>query len=158
MALSNFERLDQLADEIFDVKNDPDQLSVDETVLERLLAIHPASLATYETPTGPAAWILVIPTTHSIMEQFINGTISERELYDQTEPGMNFQAIYLCSALLLDEFRGKGIATQLTVDAVNAIRKDHAITELFVWPFSEQGDKLAVTVAQICRLPLRVRN
>jgi hypothetical protein len=41
MAISNFERLIQMADNFFAAKSDPQQLDVDWKVLERLKQIHP---------------------------------------------------------------------------------------------------------------------
>ena len=47
MDLSNFERLIQLADEVFAVKSDPSQLDVNQDVLARLKKIHPATISEY---------------------------------------------------------------------------------------------------------------
>lgn len=42
--LSNFERMIQLAEEVFSVKNDSNQLDVNPEVLERLKKIHPSTV------------------------------------------------------------------------------------------------------------------
>jgi hypothetical protein len=42
---SNYERLIALADEVFAVRKDPEQLDVNEDVMEKLHAIHPATLS-----------------------------------------------------------------------------------------------------------------
>jgi hypothetical protein len=49
MAKSNLERLIQLADEVFDMKNDPHQLNVDQDVIRRLSAMHPSTLSVEST-------------------------------------------------------------------------------------------------------------
>jgi hypothetical protein len=67
MALSNFERMIQLAEEVFAVKNDPNQLDVNPEVLERLQRIHPATVTEYDDGNGPVAWVLVFPTTLELM-------------------------------------------------------------------------------------------
>ena len=79
MSLSNFERMIQLSDAIFSSRNDPNQLNVDENVMEREL-----------TPLNT-----------------------------------KYEAIYLCSALLLEEFRGKGIAQELCIEAIEGIKIAH---------------------------------
>ena len=45
MALSNFERMIQLAEDVFDARSDANQLSVDEEMIERLERIYPSNLS-----------------------------------------------------------------------------------------------------------------
>ena len=157
MAMSNFERMIRLADEVFAVKNDPDQLDVDEYVLERLKKIHPATVSEYADPNGPVAWVLLIPTTESLMKDFLDKKITEKELFEKTPIGDRYEAIYLCSAMVLQEYRRKGITKQLTQKAIEEISKDHPLKALFVWTFSEEGNHGAETIARITTLPLYKR-
>ena len=157
MPLSNFERMMQLVTDVFDVKNDPDQLDVDEEVIERLHSIHPATLSAKDEGDGPVAWILVIPTTGELMHLFVDKKISEQELYERTLPGTSYDALYLCSATVLPEFRSKGIAKQMTLDAIKTIQAQHPIRHLFVWPFSDEGAALAEKIALLTGLPLLKR-
>lgn len=157
MALSNFERLIAMADEAFDYRTDPDQIEVTDEQREKLLALHPSTMTAYNTPQGPAAWLMVIPTTTEVMEQFIKGEITEKQLLQLTSPEDKFEAIYLCSALVLEEYRRKGITEKLTLDAIAAMRREHGIKALYVWPFSDGGDKLAEKVAREVGLPLYKR-
>ena len=105
MQKSNFERMIELADEVFSSKNDPEQLNVNEAVMEGLFKIHPVCLSEYEEGEGPLAWVIVIPTSKRIMNAFLKKEISEKELYRQTLNERRFETIYLCSALVLDEHR-----------------------------------------------------
>jgi len=157
MAISNYERLIQLSDEVFSSRTDPDQLNVNENVMEHLQLIHPDTLSEFDDGNGPVCWLLCIPTTLDLMTKFINKTISERELYELTPLNAKYQAIYLCSALLLEEFRGKGIAQNLAIKAIESIRIDHPIEALFFWSFSKEGEKLAEKVSQLIGLPLYKR-
>ena len=157
MAISNYERMIQLSDEVFSSRTDPDQLNVNENVMEHLQLIHPDTLSEYDDGNGPVCWILCIPTTLDLMTKFINQTISERELYELTPLNTKYEAIYLCSALLLEEFRGKGIAQSLGVTAIEKIRIDHPIKALFFWSFSNEGEKLAEKVSRLIGLPLYKR-
>lgn len=147
-----------LADEVFATKNDPDQLDVNEAVLKRLRQLHPASVAEQSDSQGPVAWVLVIPTTQELMNKFLEGHLSERELYDQTPQRVAYDAVYLCSALVLEEYRRKGITKQLTVNAIRAIQQDHPIHSLFVWTFSEAGWLAAESIARAVQVPLFVRT
>jgi ribosomal protein S18 acetylase RimI-like enzyme len=154
MPKSNFERLIELADEVFAVKNDPSQLSVDEDVIERLKEMHSSCISDYDEGNGPVAWVLVIPTTKDLMKKFLDCSITEKELFEQTPTDVQFEALYLCSALVLKEYRRKGIVKKLTISAINNIRKDHPLKSLFVWPFSKEGDLAAETIAGMTSLPL----
>ena len=157
MGISNFERMLQFADDVFAVKNDPDQLDVNQDVLDQLRRIHPATVSEFDDGHGPVAWVLLIPTTLGLMDQFLSHSISEKELYEQTPLDASYEAIYLCSAMVLEEYRRKGIARQLTLKAIDSIRKDHPIKNLFVWSFTIEGDMTADTISQITSLPLLKR-
>lgn len=147
----------QLADDVFAVRTDPTQLSVDEGVIKRLQRIHPAAISEYDDGNGPVAWILIFPTTLALMKRFLEHDISEKELYELTPLKTKYEAIYLCSALILPEYRGKGIAKKLSVQAIQSIKKDHPIKSLFVWVFSRKGDALAQKIAGLTELPLKKR-
>jgi hypothetical protein len=155
---TNFERMIQLAGEIFDAHNDPDQLNVDEEIMEQLERIHPATISQYIEGDGPVCWVLLIPTTSAIMNQFIKGEISEDELLNSTPLNEKYDALYLCSCLAFPEFRRKGIAKQVACEAIKSIRADHPIKTLFVWNFSEEGASFAETIAKHEGLPLLKRE
>ena len=96
MSLSNFERMIQLADNVFSTRTDANQLSVDEEVMNRLHEIHPASLSEFDDGNGPAAWVLVFPTTDVLMKEFLDKKITEKELFYLTPLNVVYDAIYLC--------------------------------------------------------------
>ena len=108
----------QLAEETFSVRTDPNQLDVTEAVIEKLREIHPATLSEHTVDDGPVVWILLIPSSTETMHRFLNEEISERELLNEVIPGQGYDSIYLCSALVLPEFRKKGLAMQLTLEAI----------------------------------------
>ncbi len=158
MEQDNFSRMMQIIDEVFSTRDDPDQLQVDEKVIARLNELHPATLSEFDDGNGPAIWVLIIPTTAEVMEKFLSGEISEQGLFDATKPGLKFNCIYLCSATVLPEYRRKGLAMKMTVEAVNAIRKNFEITTLFVWPFTEEGKQLSKKIGEICGLPVKFKD
>lgn len=158
MALSNFERMIQLAEDIFAYKSDPNQLDVDQEVIEKLHRIHPATLSEYDDGDGPVAWVLLIPTTLDLMHKFLEHKISEKELFDLTSEDTVYDALYLCSALVLEEYRRKGLTKQLSLTAIEKIRKDHPLKALFVWAFSKEGDLASEAIARIASLPLYKRT
>jgi predicted GNAT family acetyltransferase len=157
MSLSNFERMIQLAEEVFDSKSDPEQLEVNESVLNHLYKIHPASVQEFDDGNGPVVWVLLFPTTNELMNRFLKNEISEKQLFELTELDINYDAIYLCSAMVLEEYRRKGIAQQLSNDAIEEIRKSHPITSLFVWPFTKEGCALAEKISVTTNLSLKLK-
>jgi len=156
--MSNLARMVALADEFFGARADPDQLVVDADVMEKLRGIHPSTLSEACNEDGPIAWVLLIPTTHQRMERFVRGELGERQLLEIPETGPRFEALYLCSALVLPEYRGKGIARRLAADAIEAMVEDFPIKELFVWGFSTEGSALAKSLARSSGLPLYERR
>jgi GNAT superfamily N-acetyltransferase len=154
MSKSNFERMIQLAEDVFAVKNDPEQLDVDETVLERLRQIHPSTVSEHDDGNGPVAWMLLLPTTTSLMHQFLEHQISEKDLFEKTPLNATYDALYLCSAMVLEEYRRKGIAKKLLQEAISRIREDHPLKALFVWAFTKEGDAGAELISKLTGLPL----
>ncbi len=152
-----YERMIQLVTEFFDVKNDPEQLNVNEEVIEKLNEIHPSCMSEYNEGDGPIVWILLIPTSESTMKRFLSKEISETQLLNETQPGEKYDAIYLCSASVLTEYRRKGLAKKVGYDAITYIMKDHNIKALYYWSFSPEGQALAENAAKELNLPLYKR-
>ncbi len=151
------ERMLQLVGDFFDVKNDPDQLSVNEEAMEKLNKIHPACMSEYNEGDGPIVWILLIPTTEAIMKRFLKKEITETQLLNETPLNTNYDAIYLCSASVLPEYRRKGLAMKVGQEAISKIMEDHKIKALFYWSFSPEGQALAEKASKELKLPLYKR-
>jgi ribosomal protein S18 acetylase RimI-like enzyme len=158
MPKNNFQRMMQVIGEVFDTRNDPEQLQVTEKDREKLQALHPATMSEYADENGPIVWVLVIPTTSKLMDDFISAKISEQALLDQTPLHAKYDSIYLCSATVLPEYRRKGLAKKLTLEAIRGIQKAHPVKYLFVWPFTGGGDHLADALARETGLELKKRT
>jgi ribosomal protein S18 acetylase RimI-like enzyme len=157
MPSTNFERMIQLAVETFAAHNDPEQLDVNDEVIRKLERIHPAAVSERTDGDGPVAWGLMIPTTTALMNQFVAGEISEGELLDKTPLDKKYDALYLCSAMVLPEYRRKGLAKQMAIDAIRRIRAEHPVKNLFTWNFSKEGAILAESISRHESLPLLKR-
>ena len=145
---TNFERMIALVSETFAIQNDPEQLNVNEEVIAQLQQLHPATLSEHLDGDGPVVWILLIPTTVTLMHQFITKEISETELLNKTPLNIKYDALYLCSASTLPEFRGKGLTKRIALEAIKNIRAEHPIQYLFFWSFSKEGAGLAESIAK----------
>ncbi len=158
MGNENLSRMIKLADEFFEAKIDPMQISVNGETMDVLKKIHPSTIGEIANKKGPIAWVLVIPTTHTLMKEFISKKINEKQLLDNTPLGSKYEAVYLCSALVLPEERGKGLAKRLLIKSITAIRKKHPVKSLFYWGFSPEGKSLAGAIAKELFLPLYSRE
>lgn len=158
MSSTNLQRMLQLAEDVFATKSDPNQLDVDQEVIERLQRIHPSSVLEQNDADGPIAWVILIPTTLDLMNRFLEHKISEKELFALTPLDIKYEALYLCSAMVLEEYRRKGIAKQLVLNAIENIRNNNPLKALFVWAFSKEGDLASETLACLTSLPLYKRT
>ena len=158
MPLSNFERMIQMAEEVFAVKDDPNQLNISEAVIQRLQELHPNAMIEVDEGEGPNVWVILIPTTTALMNDFIAHKISEKELFELTPLNATYDALYLCSAMVLEEFRRKGLVTKVVEEAFLEMKKQHPIKSLFVWSFTPEGNASAEALARRFGLPLFKRK
>lgn len=156
--MTHFERMLQMADEVFDARHDPQQLQVDESVIRTLQSIHPDAVVEASDEAGPYLWIIFIPTTTDRMQQFLSGTIGESELIQTEALDQERTALYLCSVMLLPEYRGKGIALTHASKAIQHMQMRFPISQLFYWPFSNEGRKSARGLASMLSMPLAERT
>lgn len=158
MQKKNYQRMFELIDQSFQTRADPDQLQVDEEQMQKLQQLHPACLSEISTDEGPIVWVLIFPTSQRLMDSFLLGTLSEKGLLEQTPLGIQYDSLYLCSATTLPEYRGQGKTLALCKEAIIAILESYPIHTLFTWPFSKEGERLALKVAQDLALPLKMRK
>lgn len=154
MPEDNYRRMLALIDEVFELRNDQQQLQVTRKQQKKLQALHPATLTEVANDAGPLIWCLIWPTTRALMQQFVAKEITETQLLELTPSAGAYQALYLCSITALPEARGMGQSFKLAMTAITAIRQQHPISDLFVWPFTEQGNALSEKLAQAVKLPL----
>lgn len=131
----------RIAEEFFGTHQDPDQILISKESHDKLVKLHPSSVLYKLIDDKLVAWIIVVPTTKELMNKFISGEITERELFNLTKPQENYKALYLCAAFVLPEYRRKGYATELLIKAIKDISKNNEL-QLFAWPFSEEGKKV----------------
>jgi hypothetical protein len=154
----NEARMYELIDDVFDTQNDSTQLRFSENDIEKLISLSPHTLQEAANEDGPYAWISVFPTSLDLMNQFLSEQINERQLFDLTNKEDNNEVVYLCSAIVLPEFRNQGLALKLTIQAIEALQLSYPIRVALVWPFSDNGFRLAEKAAEACGLSLRART
>ncbi|MFA6254332.1 MAG: GNAT family N-acetyltransferase [Candidatus Paceibacterota bacterium] len=131
------------AEKFFGTLDDPEQIPITMESHDKLEAIDPNSMLYKRDVDGNVVgWTIFIPTTSVLMNRFLSGEINERQLFDQTQIGDNYDALYLCSIIVPPEYRGKGYAKDLGREALKRFSDTPCIQNVFAWPFSEEGKQL----------------
>jgi hypothetical protein len=125
----------------FGTSNDPDQIPVAKSSLEKLKQLSCYCINCAYEGDNPVSWTIAIPTSVGLMESFLREEITERTMFDKTQVG-DMGALYLCSAFTLGEFRGKGIAKELLTKQVAMFLGENPDMEVFAWAWSKEGGKL----------------
>ena len=138
----------ETGEKFFGTKTDPTQIPIARASVRKLLQLHPKAFLYKTDDTGdPICWTAIVPTTKNLMNKFLAGKITEKQLFDMTEPQESYDAIYLCAALTVPEHRKKGYAFELLVDAVGSIPVKGKLI-LFSWPITKEGKTLAKRIGE----------
>ena len=105
----------------------------------------------------PISWVVLIPTSHDLMQAFVSGTITERQLFDATATETPQEALYLCSALTIPAYRRKGLAMKLMLEAVETFEATGP-KELFAWPYSPEGEQMIKTMSERLKRKIYIRE
>lgn len=158
MLQNNYQRMLELIDEVFALRNDNSQLQVTDEQQKHLRALHPATLSELANDAGPLIWCLMVPTTNALRDAFLEGRLNENELLDQTPENAVYESIYLCSVTALPEIRKTGKSYALCEQAIKAISSGQPISSLFVWPFTPEGKALAEKLSKNLQLSLLIKQ
>lgn len=136
------EKMLALAEDFFATQNDPGQIPVNEETLQKLRRLHSATIL-YRLEDGEfVSWVISLPTQRFLMEQFLEGAITERELLELTKPEDSYEALYLCAAFTVAAHRRKGYVLGLFAEALRRLPLT-ADAPLFAWPVSYEGKMIA---------------
>jgi hypothetical protein len=154
-----FAKMRRIAEAFYGSAHDPDQIQITELMQQKLATLHPQSVHYKLIENEPVSWVVVVPTTKDLANQFMQQEITERGLLDRTQPQEVYDALYLCSAFTVPPYRQKGLATKLLNQAI----KSMPLTQnalLFGWVFSPEGEALhyALSREQGLKIPVRPRT
>lgn len=136
------ERMLSLAEEFFATESNPGQIPVNMESLEKLIRLHPSTILFRLEDDELVSWVVSLPTQRTLMQQFMEGSITEHHLLELTTPQETYEALYLCAAFTVAEHRRKGYVLGLFAEALRHL----PLTEdapLFAWPVSYEGKKIA---------------
>jgi hypothetical protein len=103
---------------------------------------------------------LVLPCTQALMQDFITGQINEAQLVEKIrEEEITYetmQTIYSCSAFIVPEHRGKGLAMQALIHSIKSITTRKI--PIFYWEYSTVGKIITEKYAACLGVELYVRK
>lgn len=151
----------KLAENYFKSENDPEQISIN---FENSLWIRknlPYCLNIIRYDGKIIGHSLIIPCKRKIMGKFISNEINEAQLFDEikkSEENRKPECIYLCSAFIKPEFRGRGIVFESFIKSINKVIDKKQNLELFYWAYSNEGASLCEKIAKKLRVNLAKRK
>jgi ribosomal protein S18 acetylase RimI-like enzyme len=144
--------------EIFSLKGDHEQMPLNRDIIRRMLDLHPASLLWRTTPDKKLiGWLESLPTTRELADRFIEGEITENEMFEATPKQERAEALYIGGAVVLPEYRGQGHASRLVKEAVERIAPDPD-QKIFYWGVSDSGSKAAEAISAELKRPFIARR
>ena len=148
----------KIAELFFGTETDPDQMPINQESADKLLSIHKNTIVYKIDENGnPIAWVVVVPTSINVMNQFLKKEITEKELLDKAVEEKKFDTLYLCAAFVLPEYRRKGYAKELFEEAINGMPNGNNAT-LYCWLYSEDGKKLVAALSGVIKRPILSRD
>ena len=145
------------AERFFGTLNDPEQMQITKDSFYKLQKLHPKTLI-YRLENGePVSWAIILPTQTELMDKFLRGEINEQKLLDMTKQQKTYEALYLCSAFTIPEFRRKGYIIEMMKEAINAIPHTDDV-KLFAWPYSEEGKLLVEKLVRILGTKIQLKK
>lgn len=91
-------------------------------------------------------WSLVLPASKNAMKKFLKEELTEKELFLDTLENKKFETLYVFAAIVMPEYRNKGLAKELLSYQIKYFKSEYEITDFFAWTFSEEGKKLVASL------------
>jgi hypothetical protein len=151
------QKIVNLSEEFFDLTKDPRQVSLTKESFQKFHLLHPKTII-YRLDNGdPMSWIFVIPTSQVLMERFLEGEITERDLLELSEPNDSYDALYLCSAFTVPKHRRKGYVVGLAKEAIDHIPHTED-AHFFAWPISSEGEQIIKKLEKILGISIKIKK
>ncbi|GEM_PF-4072437 len=156
---SDLDATSEIAEEYFETKKDQDQVSPSEELKNWIYKNCRDYLNVIRDGEKIIGYSFRIPTSVDLMNSFLRKEINEKQLFEKVM-NQDFpkipQAIYLCSTIIKESYRGKGLAFEGSIKILEKFKKDKPV--LFSWPFNESGKNLDKKISKISGLKLLIRQ
>ena len=152
-----------LAEEYFKTESDSEQAKVNNENKNWIHNNIPECIDVIKDKEKIIGFTLIFPCKQETMSLFLNEKINEDELLELIKKELNykeFDSIYLCQALIIPEYRRKGLAMKGLIKSIEKIISfsKNKKPVLFYWPFSNEGKKLAEKISEKTGLKLKYRR
>lgn len=151
-----------MVEEFFGMSHDPAQIPATDENIKWMNKNIPECINVIKFGDRLIGQIFIIPCNQEIMNEFLADKINENELFERVKKEVtydNFDSIYLCSATIYPEFRGKGLAVEACVKSINKICATRNLKPtLFFDGWSREGKNLAHKVAELLGLQIREKG
>jgi hypothetical protein len=135
-----------------------DQIPASVEAYEKHISLHPKSFICKLDDSGELiGWAVAVPTSKLLAQKFLDGRITEKELFDETEPSDQYEALYLCFAFVIHKERKKHHARDMFLEILQSVPLSDDAT-IFTWPVSEDGEKFTKKFALEIDLPIHIRE
>lgn len=135
--------------EEFEVESDFEQIQEEDVPYEKLIkndCEEECILKDHDVVIGST---FVILTSIDIMNLFLQGKITERELLFESRKIKSYNSIYLCSSIIIQEYRRFGLIFEAgKILLKKIIEKNNFNPVIFGWTFSEAGSNLLKKTAK----------
>lgn len=146
----------------FDTRNHPEQMQINDENRLWVRSKIPECALIIKDKDIVIGSTLIIPSILVVMNDFISGKIHEADLVHQMQrEEINYkkmQAIYLCSAFIKPEYRGKGLALKALIKSIHDINPENHPFPLYYWAYSQDGKRLADKLAFVTDFPVLFRT
>lgn len=135
--------------EEFNVDKDLEQIQSESISWERLINCECEQECIIKESERVLGSSYIILTSNELADKFLSAEINENDLLLNSRKIKKFDCIYLCSAIILPEFRNKGFIFESSKRVIaNSIEEfGMQFPKLFYWPFSNIGEKLSKKIA-----------
>ena len=149
------EEVDYTARTFFNIDNDSTQIMADKKTYNYSCRIGGSTIMALENGKL-LGWCFAFPTNRKLMEQFLNDTISERELFWMTKKNKKYDAVYLCAAYVYSNHRQMGLGTKLINECLKPLLKERVC--IFYEPYTKKGKRLGESALKDYKYEIKVKQ
>ena len=135
----------EMAKREFPTDSDPNLTNLDTTSFEWDLKTIPSLWRLAYVGTNLAGYIYMLPSSLEIMESFAKGELNEAQVFEQLRERDTLyrESIYIAAVVVDKECRGRGLAKELIMEAVNSAALEYGRDiPFYYWPYSKEGASL----------------
>lgn len=152
----------KMTEDYFGMEKDPEQIPATSENRDWVYKNIPDYVNIIRNGDEIIGYAFLLPCNRELMDKFISRKISEAELFERIKKiklDKIPETIYLCASIVREKFRGRGLATEAFVKALNKLTHNGMEKPfLFYWKYSNEGERVAHKIADKTGLELRRRE